>query len=100
VRRTLSFSLHEVAKLLGPDLVEKELMHVLLLFMKDIEEVKEGVNNNLPKFIETLPVLSRERFLDKVKIEPQIEKDWRKRSLMAKQIRQFSKVFSAATVSK
>jgi len=56
VRRTLSFSLHEVAKILGPEMVEKELLHVLFLFMKDIEEVREGVTLNLPKFIEALPL--------------------------------------------
>ncbi len=54
VRRTLSFSLHEIAKILGPDVAETDLMPVLLNFMKDIDEVKEGVNENLPRFIEVL----------------------------------------------
>jgi serine/threonine-protein phosphatase 4 regulatory subunit 1 len=66
VRRTLSFSLHEIAKILGPDMIEKELMHVLFLFMKDIEEVREGVTLNLPKFIETLRMDQREAFIDKL----------------------------------
>ena len=54
VRRTLSFSLHEIARILGPDLTETELMPVLIEFMKDIDDVKEGVNQNLPRFIEVL----------------------------------------------
>lgn len=66
VRRTLSFSLHEIAKILGPDMVESELMHVLFLFMKDIEEVREGVVLNLPKFIEALKPEQREAFIDKL----------------------------------
>lgn len=52
VRRTLAFSLHEVAKIVGPDLTEKELIPVLNYFLKDREEdVREGVVENLPKFL-------------------------------------------------
>jgi len=35
VRRTLAFSLHEIAKILGPDITEKELIPVLNIFLKD-----------------------------------------------------------------
>lgn len=51
VRRTLSFSLHEIAKILGPELTEKELIPVLAHFMRDNDDVKEGVVENLPKFL-------------------------------------------------
>jgi serine/threonine-protein phosphatase 4 regulatory subunit 1 len=57
VRRTLSFSLHEIAKIVGPDSTEKELIPILFHFMKDIAEVKEGVVTNMPKFIEVLTPL-------------------------------------------
>jgi serine/threonine-protein phosphatase 4 regulatory subunit 1 len=77
----LSFSLHEIAKILGPEMVEKELMHVLFLFMKDIEEVREGVTLNLPKFIEALPLDQREAFIDKLTQNQVDQKDWRKRVL-------------------
>ena len=43
VRRTLAFSLHEIAKILGPEITENELIPVLYHFLKDINEVKEGV---------------------------------------------------------
>lgn len=39
VRRTLSFSLHEVAKILGTELTEKCLLSTFELFFKDLEEV-------------------------------------------------------------
>ncbi len=77
----MSFSLHEIAKILGPEMVEKELMHVLFLFMKDIEEVREGVTLNLPKFIEALPLDQREAFIDKLTQNQVDQKDWRKRVL-------------------
>ena len=39
VRRTLSFSLHEVAKVLGSELAEKELLATFGLFLHDLDEV-------------------------------------------------------------
>ena len=54
VRRTLAFSLHEIARILGPDITEKELIPVLNLFLRDQIEVREGVSENLPKFIQVL----------------------------------------------
>jgi serine/threonine-protein phosphatase 4 regulatory subunit 1 len=51
VRRTLSFSLHEIAKILGSEITEKELIPVLQHFLNDNDEVKEGVVENLPKFL-------------------------------------------------
>jgi len=46
--------LHEIAKILGPDITEKELIPVLNLFLRDQIEVREGVSENLPKFIQVL----------------------------------------------
>ena len=51
VRRTLAYSLHEIAKILGSELTERELIHVLYHFLKDTDEVAEGAILNLPKFI-------------------------------------------------
>jgi serine/threonine-protein phosphatase 4 regulatory subunit 1 len=65
VRRTLAFSLHEIAKILGPELTEKELVSVLYHFMKDVNEVREGVNATLPKFIKMLSPESRESYAEK-----------------------------------
>ena len=83
VRRTLSFSLHELAKMLGPEITEQDLNPVLFCFMRDVPDVREGVMTNLPKYIETLNEDKREEFVEKVinlqdtsKLDPQ---DWRKR---------------------
>jgi hypothetical protein len=48
VRRTLSFSLHEVAKIVGHEVTEKELTPILFKFMQDVPDVREGVMTNLP----------------------------------------------------
>lgn len=68
--------------------------------MKDISEVREGVTLNLPKFIEVLNVEQRESFIDKLSQAEVDPKDWRKRVIQAKQIKQFSKVFAYQTVQK
>ena len=66
VRRTLAYSLHEIAKILGPEVAERELIPVLYSFLKDVDEVKEGVTENLPKFIQILSPEQRETYIDKI----------------------------------
>lgn len=49
--------------------------------MKDIEEVREGVTLNLPKFIEVLDIEQREAFIERLSQAQVDAKDWRKRVL-------------------
>ena len=58
VRRTLSFSLHEMAKILGREIAEQKLLPVLDMFLKDLDEVKVGVVQHLRELLE---VVSPER---------------------------------------
>ena len=51
VRRTLSYSLHEVANLIDD---ASELIPILEKLLTDVIEVKEGVLENLPEFISKL----------------------------------------------
>lgn len=51
VRRTLSYSLHEVANLIDD---ASELIPVLEKLLTDVMEVQEGVLENLPEFISKL----------------------------------------------
>ena len=39
----MAFSLHEVAAILGPELSESDLLTSFDLFMRDLDEVKQGV---------------------------------------------------------
>jgi len=71
VRKTLSYSLHEVAKILGPELTELELLPVLENFLKDsgkikyfnwyIDEIRNGVLIHLADFIRILDPKVREK---------------------------------------
>ena len=51
IRRTLSFSLHEVASLIDN---ASDLIPILEKLLTDVIEVKEGVLENLPEFISKL----------------------------------------------
>ena len=83
MRRTLAFSLHEVAKIIGADLTEKDLMPVLYHFLKDVNEVKEGVSQNLPKLLMVMSESQREAYVEKI-AQTQIDKqDWRRRAQLA-----------------
>ena len=51
VRKTLAYSLFELAKILGPQMTESELLPVLFHFMKDVDDVREGVMVSLPELV-------------------------------------------------
>lgn len=87
VRRTLAFSLFELAKILGPEQTESELLSVLFHFLKDSDEVKEGVIVSLPTFIAQLDSAQRENYVHKfAQAWAPEEQNWRLREQMAKQI--------------
>jgi serine/threonine-protein phosphatase 4 regulatory subunit 1 len=48
VRRSLAFSIHECAMILGPYLTESDLLPVIFHFLQDIVDVAEGALENLP----------------------------------------------------
>ena len=56
VRKTLAYSLFELAKILGPQMTESELLPVLFHFMKDVDDVREGVMVSLPELVGQLEV--------------------------------------------
>jgi len=54
VRRTLAFSIHECANILGPALTESDLLPILFHFLQDISDVAEGALQNLPSILKAL----------------------------------------------
>jgi serine/threonine-protein phosphatase 4 regulatory subunit 1 len=83
VRRTLSHSLHEVAKILGPELTEENLLPTFELFLNDLDQVKVGVIRNISSFLAILSPESRDTYVSTL-IEIQKESvNWRFRQLLA-----------------
>lgn len=64
VRRTLAFSLHEMARMLGPEIAGQDLLPIMFRLMADNNDVREGIMLNLSKFIEQLRPEQRETFVD------------------------------------
>lgn len=51
VRRTLAFSIHKLAVILGEDITHKDLVPVFDGFLKDLDEVRIGVLKHLMEFL-------------------------------------------------
>lgn len=60
VRRSLAFSIHECANILGAEITEKDLLPVLFHFLQDITEVAEGAIENLPQILKVLKQSQRD----------------------------------------
>ena len=54
VRRSLAYSMHECAKIIGPELTEKDLLPILFHLLQDIGDVAEGALKNLPSILDAL----------------------------------------------
>lgn len=66
VRRTIAYSLHEVAAILGSSLAESELIPVLNSLLKDLTDVRIGALTHLPKFLGAMSAEKRNMFLDMI----------------------------------
>lgn len=48
IKKTLAYSIHELAKLLGPEITEEDLLPIIEKYLKDsLNEVKVGALKNL-----------------------------------------------------
>ena len=63
VRRTLAYSLHEVARSVGPVHAEADLLAAFDLFLRDLDEIKMGVVAHMAEFLEALSLECRESYL-------------------------------------
>ena len=51
MRRTLAFSIHELAVILGEDITHRDLVPVFDGFLKDLDEVRIGILRHLADFL-------------------------------------------------
>ena len=51
VRRTLAFSIHQLAAILGEELTNADLLPIFDEFIKDLDEVRVGVLRHLADFL-------------------------------------------------
>ena len=83
VRRTLSYSLHEIGKVVGPEISERILTQAFDLFLRDLDEVKIGCVTHCADFLGCLTDSARQKPLLTIANLPQETENWRLRELIA-----------------
>ncbi|KAG9300906.1 hypothetical protein G9A89_004964 [Geosiphon pyriformis] len=99
VRRSLACSLHEIAKVVGPQKTEQDLLSVFAFYLVDIDEVRSGLMEHLAAFIECLPQNTRNEYLPKLNdVWDGVKHQWRLRDEIAKQIPALCRLFDGQNV--
>ena len=96
VRRSLAFSLHQIANIVGADVAENDLCSIFDSFITDEEEVRVGAITHLASFLQQLHLPARESYLPVMAevIETADATNWRVRESIARQLPEFSVMFT------
>ncbi|KAK3833599.1 MAG: armadillo-type protein [Linnemannia gamsii] len=89
IRRSLACSLHEVAKILGPELADRDLATAFSECLTAEDEVKEGVIGHVVEFVSCLTPKKRSEALRNLNIawlELEQSSNWRLRDSLAGQL--------------
>nr|XP_010956405.2 serine/threonine-protein phosphatase 4 regulatory subunit 1 [Camelus bactrianus] len=88
VRRTLAFSIHELAVILGDQLTAADLVPIFNGFLKDLDEVRIGVLKHLHDFLKLLHVDKRREYLYQLQefLVTDNSRNWRFRAELAEQL--------------
>nr|XP_008011239.2 serine/threonine-protein phosphatase 4 regulatory subunit 1 isoform X3 [Chlorocebus sabaeus] len=88
VRRTLAFSIHELAVILGDQLTAADLVPIFNGFLKDLDEVRIGVLKHLYDFLKLLHEDKRRDYLFQLQefVVTDNSRNWRFRYELAEQL--------------
>ncbi|KAI4886613.1 hypothetical protein NFI96_012734 [Prochilodus magdalenae] len=88
VRRTLAFSIHELAVILGAQLTAADLVPIFNGFLKDLDEVRIGVLKHLYDFLKLLHAEKRREYLYQLQefMVTDNSRNWRFRYELAEQL--------------
>lgn len=102
VRRTVACSLHELAFILGPDIATNSLTPLFDGFIKDLDEVRVGILNNLARFLKLIAPHQRSVYLPKLAyfLLTDNEWNWRFRQELARQLLPSVTLFKPIDVAK
>ncbi|KAJ3603118.1 hypothetical protein NHX12_030862 [Muraenolepis orangiensis] len=96
VRRTLAFSIHELAVILGDQLTAADLVPIFNGFLKDLDEVRIGVLKHLFDFLKLLHAEKRREYLYQLQefMVTDNSRNWRFRYELAEQLIQIIELYS------
>lgn len=100
VRWTLASSLHQMSLILGSDLTTRDLLPIFLSFMKDLDEVRFGILQNLASFLKLLLRPQQQGILPKISefLKMDNNRNWRFRYTLAKQIIELANLYNASQI--
>ncbi|KAM7176982.1 serine/threonine-protein phosphatase 4 regulatory subunit 1 isoform 2-T2 [Macrochelys suwanniensis] len=100
VRRTLAFSIHELAVILGDQLTAGDLVPVFNGFLKDLDEVRIGVLKHLHDFLKLLHLDKRREYLYQLQefLVTDNSRNWRFRYELAEQLILLLDIYSARDI--
>ncbi|CAO3616526.1 unnamed protein product [Mucor hiemalis] len=99
VRRTFAYSLHEIARIIGPERTERDLVQIFALYLMDLDDVKQGVLDNLSDFLSVLAVSSRNEYIPILaEVWDGVMSNWHLRNILAHQLRDIAGLFDASRV--
>lgn len=99
IRIPLACSLHEIGRLIGPELLKEHLFPCLDNILKDgCDELKLGSISHLTEFVEIFNSEIRENLIDVFLVLQRDPKKWRIRQSIASQIGRLSRIYTSEVV--
>lgn len=100
VRSILASSLNHMSLILGSDYTTTDLLPTFLSFMKDLDEVRYGILQNLADFLKRLQRSQRKGILPKLPefLKMDNHRNWRFRLMLADQLVQLAPLYSLLEV--
>lgn len=88
VRRTLAFSIHEMALILGDEITSSDLVPIFNGFLRDLDEVRIGVLKHFADFVKLLQPDLRRQYLSRMTdfLTTDNQRNWRFRLELAEQL--------------
>lgn len=99
VRRTFAYSLHDIARIIGAERTERDLVQIFALYLMDLDEVKQGVLEHLAEFLNVLATSSRNEYIPILaEVWDGVMSNWHLRDILALQLRDIARLFDASRV--
>lgn len=99
VRRTFAYSLHDIARIIGPERTERDLVQIFALYLMDLDDVKQGVLEHLSEFLSALAISSRNEYIPILaEVWDGVMSNWHLRDILASQLRDIARLFDASRV--
>lgn len=86
VRKSLAFSLHEIALIVGREITESDLVPAFELLLRDLDEVRLGVVQNADVFLGVVGKEMREGLVSLLCNAPLESENWRLRNVVAQRL--------------